>query len=343
MAADAAREPATLEAVASAAGVSRATVSRVVNGGEGVSPELRRAVEKAVRQMGYTPNRAARSLVTRRTDSIGLVIPESTTTLFGDPFFGRVVSGISEVIAEADQQLVLLTSQTARDEERVSRYLTGGHVDGVLLVGLHRGDPLPRFLADRGVAVALNAQPQRDLPVSTVDVDNVHGALAAVRHLIEGGRRRVATVTGLMDMASAQDRLAGYRQALSEAGIPYDAGLELHGDWDQDRARASMDELLASGAEVDAVFAASDLMALGALSALRRHGRRVPDDVAIVGFDDSPLALSADPQLSSVRQPIEELGREMARSLLRSIAAKDRVPRSTVLATELVVRGSSAS
>src|SRR5688572_6807561 len=209
----------TLEAVALAAGVSRATVSRVVNGSNRVTPDTRRAVEKAIRRLGYVPNRAARSLVTRRTESVGLVIPEPTTKLFGDPFFPQLIRGINAVLGEADQVLVLLTPQSAHDEEKLGDYLVSGHVDGAMLVSLHGADPLPAFLADRGIPVVVGGRPTRGAPVNTVDVDNVQGALQAVRHLVALGRRRIVTVTGPLDMAPAQYRLSGYRSALPEAGL----------------------------------------------------------------------------------------------------------------------------
>jgi DNA-binding LacI/PurR family transcriptional regulator len=331
----------TLEAVALAAGVSRATVSRVVNGSSRVAPKTRRVVEKAIRRLGYVPNRAARSLVTRRTDSVGLVIPEPTTRLFGDPFFPRLIRGINAVLGEAGQLLVLLTPQSAQDEEQLGQYLASGHLDGAMLVSLHGADPLLAFLAERGIPLVVGGRPARGTPAHVVDVDNVQGALQAVRHLIALGRRRIVTVTGPLDMAPAQDRLAGYRSALAEAGIARDPRLELAGDFEQMTARDAVERFLSEGETFDAVFAASDAMALGAMSALRRAGLRVPDDVAIVGYDDSALALSAEPPLSSVRQPIEEMGREMARAMLAQLSPSGHVARSVVLATELVVRGSS--
>ena len=334
-------DPKTLEAVATAAGVSRATVSRVVNGSNRVTPATRKAVEKAIRRLGYVPNRAARSLVTRRTESIGLVIPEPTTKLFGDPFFPQLIRGINAVLAEAEQVLVLLTPQSARDEERLGDYLVSGHLDGAMLVSLHGADPLPSFLSDRGIPVVVGGRPTRGIAVDVVDVDNVQGALQAVRHLIALGRRRIITVTGPLDMAPAQDRLQGYRSALAEAGIAHDPTLELAGDFDQTVAREVVERFIASGGRFDAVFAASDVMALGAMSAIRRADLRVPQDVAVVGYDDSSLALFSDPPLSSVRQPIEEMGREMARAMLAQLGTSRQVPRSVVLATELVVRGSS--
>jgi DNA-binding LacI/PurR family transcriptional regulator len=331
----------TLEAVALAAGVSRATVSRVVNGSTRVAPKTRRIVEKAIASLGYVPNRAARSLVTKRTESVGLVIPEPTTKLFGDPFFPRLIRGINSVLGDAGQLLVLLTPQTSHDEEQLGYYLASGHLDGAMLVSLHGADPLPLFLSDRGVPVVVGGRPTRGSSVDVVDVDNVQGALQAVRHLIGLGRRRIVTVTGPLDMAPSQDRLSGYRSALAEAGIDHDPALELAGDFDQGTAREAVASFISSGGKLDALFAASDAMALGAMSALRRAGLRVPQDVAVVGYDDSPLALFSDPPLSSVRQPIEEMGREMARAMLAQLGASRQVPRSVVLATELVVRGSS--
>ncbi len=340
-AADGAGGATTLEVVARAAGVSRATVSRVVNGDSRVRPDTRRAVERAIARLGYSPNRAARSLVTRRTDSVALVIPEPTTKLFGDPFFPRLVRGITEALASSDLQLVLLAPQSRGDEMRLRRYIAAGHVDGVLLVSLHGDDPLPGLLAESAIPTVVGGRPPAGSGLSYVDVDNVNGARAAVAHLAQTGRRRIATVTGPVDMAAAADRLAGYREALVAAGLPHDPAIEISGDFDQDTAREQTLELLEQRPDVDSIFAASDPMAVGALQALRLAGRHVPQDVALVGFDDSVLAAAADPPLSSVRQPIEEMGREMCRLLLRTIATRERVTRRVILATELVVRASS--
>src|SRR5438132_10268011 len=189
-------EAKTLEAVALAAGVSRATVSRVVNGSTRVTPATRIVVEKAIGRLGYVPNRAARSLVTRRTESVALVIPEPTTKLFGDPFFPQLIRGISAVLSDADHLLVLLTPQSMHDEEQLGRYLLSGHLDGAMLVSLHGADPLLEFLAERSVPVVVGGRPTRGNPVDFVDVDNVQGAVQAVRHLISLGRRRIVTVTG---------------------------------------------------------------------------------------------------------------------------------------------------
>ena len=336
------RSNATLEEVAHVAGVSRATVSRVVNGSPRVSPDVRVDVQAAIERLGYVPNRAARSLVTRRSDSIAVVITEPTGRLFSDPFFPRLLRGISSELAARDRQLILLMPDSAADEARTADYLTAGHVDGALLVSLHGDDPLPARLTAAGIPIVLVGRPPKGAKASFVDVDNRQGAQSAVAHLIGAGRRVVATITGPLDMAPGVDRLGGYRDALAEAGLAADPSLEATGDFTQHGGAVAMERLLAARPDLDAVFAASDLMAAGALSVLAAAGRSVPGNVAVVGFDDSPVATSTTPQLSSVRQPIEEMGHEMARLLVHAVEAAETVPRRVILATELVRRASSA-
>ena len=332
---------ATLEAVARAAGVSRATVSRVVNGSPRVSPAIRRTVETEIERLGYVPNRAARSLVTRRSDSIAVVIPEPSNRLFSDPFFPRLLRGISGELSARDLQLVLLAPESPADAARVERYLAAGHVDGVLLVSLHGDDPLPARLTARGLPVVVGGRPPEHAQASYVDVDNRQGARAAVAHLADHGRRVIGTIAGPADMGAGIDRLAGWRDAVRSAGLRADDDLAEHGDFSQQGGALAMERLLGRRPDVDAVFAASDLMAVGALQALRAAGREVPGNVALVGFDDSPVALLTDPPLTSVRQPIEEMGREMARLLIRTAAEPATATRRVVLTTELVVRRSS--
>ncbi len=332
----------TLESVALLAGVSRATVSRVVNGSPKVSPQVRRDVEVAIERLGYVPNRAARSLVTRRSGSFGLVITEPTGRLFSDPFFPRVLRGISAELTARDLQLILLMPNSAADVRRTGDYLSAGHVDGAVLVSLHGEDPLPARLSAAGIPLVLVGRPLRGVSASYVDVDNRQGARSAVEHLIATGRRAVATIAGPQDMPAGIDRLSGYRDAIDAAPRATDATLEAIADFTQEGGAAAMTRLLAERPDLDAVFAASDLMAAGALSVLAAAGRRVPQDVAIVGYDDSPVATLTQPQLSSVRQPIEEMGREVVRLLVEAVESTDRVQRRVILATELVKRASSA-
>jgi DNA-binding LacI/PurR family transcriptional regulator len=338
------REPgaaATIEDVARLAGVSRATASRVANDSPKVSPEARAAVRDAIVKLGYVPNRAARSLMTRRSDSIGVVIMEPAGRLFADPFFGRLLVGISDELVARDIQLVLLMAQTAREEARVERYLEAGHVDGAILVGPHGNDPLPARLDLSGVPIVLSGRLPGDGRISHVDSDNRGGARMAVAHLLESGRRSVATVHGMLDMSSGIDRLQGYRDALREAGLVHDPGLEAAGNYHPVTAADAMRELLDRRPGLDAVFAASDSMAAAVIRVLQERGRRIPEDVAVVGFDDSPVALTTRPELSTMRQPIEAMGREMARLLLSRIDHPGDAASQVVFATELVVRESS--
>jgi DNA-binding LacI/PurR family transcriptional regulator len=332
---------ATLEEVAKVAGVSRATVSRVVNGSPKVSDEIRRAVEAAVQELGYVPNRAARSLVTRRSDSIGVVIAEPSGRLFTDPFFPRVLRGISSYLSSRDLQLVLLMP-AAGETHRTADYLAAGHVDGALLVSLHDDDPLPGRIAEAGIPMVISPRPRRPLAASYVDVDNAGGAHAAVAHLVANGRRVVATIAGPQDMAPGVDRLAGYREALREAKLAHEPELEAVADFTQEGGAAAMERLVRARPDIDAVFAASDQMAAGALSVLAASGRRVPHDVALAGFDDSAVATTTSPALTSVRQPVEEMGEEMARLLVAAIERSDPAPRRVILATQLIRRASSA-
>ncbi|MER6565780.1 LacI family DNA-binding transcriptional regulator [Streptomyces sp. NPDC001093] len=331
----------TLEAVAARAGVSRATVSRVVNGGDGVRAPLAERVRQAVAELGYVPNQAARSLVTKRHDAVAVVIAEPETRVFADPFFALQLRGISKELTAHDNQLVLLLTEGRDDHARVARYLSGGHVDGALVFSLHLDDPLPGLIQDAGVPTVFGgrpgwddgaraAGPARPVPkapgVVYVDCDNRGGARAAVRHLVGLGRRRIAHLTGVLDQTSAVDRLDGYRDVMGEVPGGNDPRLVVESDFTPAGGERAMRELLGRCPDVDAVFAANDLTALGALRVLRASGRRVPEDVAVIGFDDMlPVAEEADPPLTTVRQDIEGMGRLMARLLLRGLSdGRDR-------------------
>ncbi|MGH1564099.1 LacI family DNA-binding transcriptional regulator [Mumia sp. DW29H23] len=333
----------TLEQVAALAGVGRGTASRVINGSPSVAPQTRDAVMKAVAELGYVPNQAARSLVTRRTGAIALVISEPEERLFSEPFFAGVVRGISRVMDERDRQLVLvLVHGPSERRDEPATYLSPQHVDGALLLSQHEGDDLPQRLRERGLTMVYGGRPPSDGGESWVDVDNVGGARAAVAHLLERGRRTVATIAGPPDMQAGRDRLQGYREALAAAGVAYDPGLVRTGDFTELGGWQEMRRLLAERPDLDAAFVASDPMALGALRALREAGRPVPESVAVVGFDDSPMAAVSDPPLTTVNQPVERLGSEMAEMLLAYLADPDAPEaRSVVLPTSLVLRGSS--
>jgi DNA-binding LacI/PurR family transcriptional regulator len=330
----------TLDEVAARAGVGRGTVSRVVNGSAQVSPQAREAVQRAIDELGYVPNRAARALVTRRTDSVALVVSESEERVFGEPFFAGIVRGISAELALTPLQLWLAMAQSRAEFMRVEHHLTTQHVDGVMLLSLHGADPLPSLLGERGLPTVLGGkvvtEVDPDWPVRLVDVDNPGGARAAVEFLKKSGRQRIGHVAGPQDMAVGLGRLAGYRAALAGTGKPPLIG---YGDFSEISGVAATRSLLEREPRMDALFVASDLMALGAMRALRQAGRMVPDDVAVVGFDDAVFAAQVDPPLTTVHQPVEAMGRQMARSLCCLINGEP--VEDVILDTHLVHRESA--
>lgn len=331
----------TLDEVAVLAGVSRATVSRVINDSPRVSPQAREAVRSAVETLRYVPNRMARSLVTRRTDTIALVLSEPDTRVFSDPFFASIVRGTSAALADTDLNLVLLTAKDRREQEKIGRFVRQGHVDGVILMSLHSEDVLPDVLTEVGVPVVLSGRPMDGRAVSFVDADNAGGATTATEYLLARGHRRIATVTGPHDMIAGVDRLTGYRTALEHAGIPVDPALIEEGDFTEAGGLRAMAALLEREPALDAVFVASDPMAVGVLAALRAAGRRVPDDVAVVGFDDAPVAALCDPPLTTIAQPLETMSRFMIELLREQIDAADGEPRVEICHTELIRRASA--
>jgi DNA-binding LacI/PurR family transcriptional regulator len=336
----------TLDAVAARAGVGRGTVSRVVNGSPQVSPEAKAAVQQAIAELGYVPNRAARALVTQRTDSVALVVSESGDRLFTEPFFAGIVRGISSGLLETPMQLWLAMAQSPAERERLEHHLTNQHVDGVLLLSLHDEDPLPSLLEGRGLPTVLGGRPARMhqpgvQPAYFVDVDNAGGARQAVEYLLGRGRRRVATIAGPQDMGAGLARLTGYRDAVRASGHAVPEHMISYGDFSERGGAAAMRRLLEVCPDLDAVFVASDMMAFGALRALREAGRRVPEDVAVVGFDDAPIAQQSDPPLTTVFQPVEEMGRQMVRLLTSRIRREDNQEPYVLLDTHIVPRASA--
>ncbi|MFF1421713.1 LacI family DNA-binding transcriptional regulator [Streptomyces sp. NPDC058280] len=364
----------TLEDVARAAGVSRATVSRVINGVRNVDPVIQESVRQAVAATGYTPNRAARSLVTRKADAIALVVsgagddpdpkdqaaPDSVPTgshggedsgdlgvgsgsftaqVFSDPFFGRVVTGVVNYLRPRGMYPVLMFAETARARVEVVSYLRQGNVDGALVVSTHAEDPLPALITEAGLPAVLYARPARPARISYVDLAHQDGARLAAEHLLKRGCRRIATITGPLDVPAGQDRLAGFRDTMARQGHPYIPIAE--GRFTQESGEAAMERLLTEHPDLDGVFAANDLMAVGACHVLRERGKRVPEDVAVIGFDDSSVAAACRPPLTTIRQPVEEMAAEMGRLLLDRLAVPDRAVTSVIFEPTLVVRGSA--
>lgn len=333
---DTPREAATIEEVAVVAGVSRSTVSRVVNGSTSVSPAALAAVQRAIAELSYVPNRAARSLASRATMAIALVVPEDTTRFFGDPFFAAIVSGIHSRLSQSDYVLNLIIASDD-PQDKTAAYVRSGAVDGAVVVSHHTSDMFVDRIA-ASVPVVYGGRPARERERDYyVDVDNVAGARDATRYLVSKGFRRIASIAGPLSMPAGIDRVSGFRNALEEAGL--EPGPVEDGNFTSVDGAAAMQRILDSGAEFDALFIASDLMARGALAVLGRAGLRVPEDVAIIGFDDSPVATSVNPQLTTMRQPSHEQGEQMA-DILLSLLAGGTPPHVTVLETELVERAS---
>jgi DNA-binding LacI/PurR family transcriptional regulator len=341
---------ATLEDVARVAGLSRSTVSRVINGSRNFDPAVREAVRLAIAETGYVPSLAARSLVGQRTGTVALVLSGAGDSadddedarnrlVFADPFFGRVANGVSRFLRPRGLHPVLMSAETADDHQHVLNYLRRGNADGAILVSTHADDPLPALFPDSGLHAVLFARPARPLPISYVDVAHREGARLAAEHLLARGCRNIATICGPLDVPAAQDRLSGFREAMARSGSPYIPYYE--GIFTLESGEAAAQRLLDEYPDVDGIFVANDLMAQGALLTLRERGRRVPDDVAVIGFDDSIAATASRPTLTTVRQPVEEMAAEMTRLLLDQIENPDRPIASRIFDPVLVVRQSA--
>ncbi|MEV4358366.1 LacI family DNA-binding transcriptional regulator [Nonomuraea sp. NPDC051941] len=327
----------TIHDVAAAAGVSRGTVSRLLNGDKYVSPAARVAIERAISETGYVVNRAARSLVTQRTGSIVMVLSEPHEKLFEDPNYSTTIRVAIRMLAERDLSLVMMLAGDEGDRERVVRYVRGGHADGVLLMSTHAGDPFIDALRSGPPAVSCGAVIGSEGVIPYAAADERLGGRQMTEYFVNQGRRRIAMITGPMDTPGGIQRLEGFADVLGRKATKK---LIAHGDWTQASGERAMTELLARTPDIDAVFVASDLMAAGALAALRAAGRRVPDDVAVGGFDDSSVALSTHPPLTTIRQPLAEVAQETVRLLLALIDGAEHVD-PVILPTELVIRESA--
>jgi LacI family transcriptional regulator len=335
------KRPLSLEDIAAKAGVSRSTVSRIINHSPNVSEKTRRHVLEVIAQEGYTPNPAARALVTQRTQAIGVVIPLAPLTFFEDAFyFPTLLQGISNTTSHRDYSMMLWLAQSEEDDQKFyRRIITNRLMDGVIIASAARGEPLIDHFLQSGTPFVLVEDPCLDSDqISFVSVDNLTAAYNAVSHLISLGRRRIGHITGNLHIADGQDRLEGYKQALTAAGMDVNEAWIAEGNFSHRSGYEGMKKLLDQG--LDAVFAGNDITARGVLQALNEAQVRVPDDVALVGFDDLPTAVHVTPKLTTVRQPIEEKGRLAASILLDLIENADSQPRQVLLPTQLVIRES---
>jgi len=331
------RQRPTIVDVAREAGVSRGTVSRVLNGGHFVSPTALAAVQDAMTRTGYRANPHARSLKSGRSNSIAFLLTEPQHLLFEDPNFSVLLRGAVNALADRDLALVLMVAGTKSERRRTLSYLTSGHVDGVLLVSSHAGDTIAQQLLDADLPVVASGRPfALDKKIGYVTADDRQGARDITAHLINQGRTRIATITGPMDTSGGVDRFGGYQQALGDS---FDPRLVAHGDYTRTGGAAAMEHLLTTAADLDAVFVGSDLMAAGALGTLTAHGLSVPEQVALAGFDDSGLAETLSPPLTTVNQPLDTISREMVRLLIDIIDGGSSM--GITIPTTVVVRHST--
>lgn len=330
----------TIEEIAELAQVSRSTVSRVLNNHPSVRPTVRDRVLRVINEQNYAPHAAARSLASSRTNIIGLLIPRSAATIFSDPFFSAVIQGVSEACNSHGYFLMLSMVTSEMEQGFYNRILRSRHFDGIIMLSSDVDDPiLPLLIQDHTPLVMIGSHPYFQ-KLSWVDVDNREGARLAVAHLIGLGHRRIGTITGPLQMTAGLDRRDGYKLALVEAGIAVSPDLIIEGDFSQEGGYQAMLRLLALPQRPTAVFVASDAMAIGALRAAREAGLSVPDDIALVGFDDLPSGSFADPPLTTVHQPVLEMGAAAVGLLLDRLKLTDQPPLQVRQPASLVVRSS---
>ena len=329
-------EPVTLELVGKRAGVSRSTVSRVINNAPGVSRAASEAVLNAISELGYIPNRSAQSLATKRAAVVTALIPERVQRVFGDPFFGTIIDGIDSYLNDTD--LILNLMLTSNDSfGKALSYLAGGQSDGVLVLSHHCSHSLVQALESR-VPVVYGGRPATDAEMRTyVDVDNVEGGRKAARYLASLGLKRIGMIGGSPDMLSASDRLQGFKEVMGEEGR---LGPIEMGDYSAASGKDAARRLLERGEAFDGLFVANDLMARAAVGVFRAAGLSVPGDVAVVGFDDSVEATSVHPHLTTIRQDPFLQGWKMAELLSERLQGAAS-PKSIRLPTELIVRESA--
>lgn len=330
----------TLEDIARKCGVSRSTVSRVLNNHPNVSEEVRKQVQEMIRQTGYQPHPAARALVSNRSWTCGLILPRSIDTFFTDPYYPCLIQGIAQACSKQNYTFSLFLMEDEEDEDKMFAQVSRrGFMDGILFQSYQCGDTLIDKLVDSGVPLVMLGRHLQSKNISYVDINNIHSVEIAIQYLIDTGHRRIATITGPQNTAVGVDRKSGYLQALMKNNIAIDQSLIKEGTFTDQSGYNSMQQLLP--AKPDAVFAASDHMALGAMRAIRENGLEIPDDISIIGFDDFPLASPSHPALTTIRQPIVQFCSKGLEMLIDLVENGSEPPRKVILEAEFIIRDST--
>jgi LacI family transcriptional regulator len=330
----------TIADIARLADVSSATVSRVINGQIGNRSKVKQRVMKVIEETGFQPNAVAQTLALQRSTLIGLIFPNSVTSVLSQPYYVKTIESITLACNQHDYNLVLFLSQTVADEEKIfSKVSRPGMLDGLIAsVGCMNGERLIPLVNQAKIPVVLAGRCDELDSFSYVDIDNVNAAFNAVRHLFNLGRKRVATISGPLNVTDGCDRLEGYRRALMARGLPVDEDLIFEGDYSERTGYYSAKRLIPK--EIDGIFAANDEMAIGAIRAIQESGLSVPKDIAVIGFDDIAASSTTNPPLTTVRQPLGTFGNKLVEILVDQIEHPDKMPRKIVLDTELVIRQS---
>jgi LacI family transcriptional regulator len=329
--------PLTLEDIARLSNVSRSTVSRVINADKNVKEETRQKVRRVIQSKNFQPNLAARGLATGRTNVIGIVIPAGVSVIFTDPYFPQFIQGVSSACNNRNYSVMLWLAEPEYERLMISRILHNGLVDGVVVAKTLMNDPIVTSLYEsRMPFILIGRHPTMD--VNFLDVDNLQAGRKATLHLLRLGYQRIATITGSQDQSVGYDRYQGYLKALLDYGQLARPELVVEGDFTEEGGYNTMLRLIPQ--KPDAVFVASDMMAYGAMRALREANLRIPEDVAIVGFDDIPASSKTNPPLTTVRQQVSQMGSKAVDFLINLIENDIQSTQHIIMDTELVVRES---
>ncbi|MCX6082882.1 MAG: LacI family DNA-binding transcriptional regulator [Chloroflexi bacterium] len=330
----------TLEDIARLSGVSRSTVSRVINGDQKVREETRLQVLEVIQEHNYQPNIAARRLAAGRTNVIGLVIPTGVGNIFNDPYFSRLIQGVSAECNAREFSVMLWLAEPEYERRTIRQIINNGIVDGVVVSSTQIDDPIVNSLYESGIPFVLIGH-HPTLNITSVDIDNIQAARNACTHLFTclPARLRPATITGPQNTMAGRDRLTGFLQAIAENNLQNNPDLITEGDFSESGGYLAMQILLP--ARPDAVFVASDSMAAGAFRAIREAGLNIPKDISVVGFDDVAVAAQLDPPLTTIRQPIHRMGTQAVEMLIQIVQQTEKQPRQIILPSELIIRASS--